>query len=148
MRERQFIREHTRCCLVTQLCLSPCNHMDCIVPGSSVHGISQERLLEWVAISSSRGSSWPKDQSCDSCVSWIVGRFFTAEWCSVASPDSREREPWRSAEADREGACWDWIMGEPSTLLHSHRVCLFTIVFQDPLGKLRISCYLFNIFYS
>ena len=39
--------------------------MDCSPPGSSVHGISQARILEWVAISSSRGSSWPRDGTQD-----------------------------------------------------------------------------------
>ena len=39
--------------LVTQLCLTLCNPMDCSLPGSSVHGIFQARVLEWVAISSS-----------------------------------------------------------------------------------------------
>ena len=38
--------------------------MDCSPPGSSVHGIFQARILEWVAISSSRGSSVPRDQTC------------------------------------------------------------------------------------
>ena len=51
----------------------------CGPPGSSVHGILQERILEWVAISSHRGSSWPRDRTCFSCVSCIAGRFFTAE---------------------------------------------------------------------
>ena len=37
--------------------------MDCSPPGSSVHGISQARILEWIAISFSRGSSWPSDQT-------------------------------------------------------------------------------------
>ena len=41
-----------------------CNPMDCSPPGSSVHGISQTRMLEWVAISFSRGSAWPRDQIC------------------------------------------------------------------------------------
>ena len=50
--------------------------MDCSPPSSSVHGISQARILEWVAISFSRGSSWPKSQTHISC---IAGRFFTAE---------------------------------------------------------------------
>ena len=44
-----------------QLCLTLCDPMDCSLPGSSVHGISQARILEWVAISSSRGSSQPRD---------------------------------------------------------------------------------------
>ena len=45
---------------VTQLCLTFCDHMDCSPPGSSVHGIFQARLVEWVAIPFSRGSSWPQ----------------------------------------------------------------------------------------
>ena len=48
--------------------------MDCSPPGSSVHGILQARILEWVAIPFSRGSSWPRDWTCVSC---IAGRFFT-----------------------------------------------------------------------
>ena len=47
--------------------------MDCSLPGSSVHGILQVRILEWVAISFSRGSSWLKDGTCTSCFgSWIL----------------------------------------------------------------------------
>ena len=48
--------------LCAQLCLS-CDTMDCSLPGFSVHGISQANILEWVAISSSRGSSPPRDQT-------------------------------------------------------------------------------------
>ena len=48
----------------------------CSPLGSSVHGISQARILEWVAISFYRGSPWSKDQTCISC---IAGRFFTTE---------------------------------------------------------------------
>ena len=50
--------------------------MDCSQPGSSVHGVLQARIPEWVAISFSRGSSPPRDQTQVSC---IAGRFFTAE---------------------------------------------------------------------
>ena len=46
-------------CVCCQLCLTLCDPIDCSPPGSSVHGISQARILEWVAISFSRGSSWP-----------------------------------------------------------------------------------------
>ena len=55
-------------CLVTESCLTLCNPMDCGPPGSSVYGIFQARILEWVAISYSRGSSWPKDGTCVSCI--------------------------------------------------------------------------------
>ena len=51
-----------------------CDPMDCILPGSSVHRILQSSILEWVAISYFRGSSWPRDQTQVSCV---VGTFFT-----------------------------------------------------------------------
>ena len=46
---------------VTQSCLTLCDLMDCSPPGSSVHEISQARILEWVAISFSRGSSWSRE---------------------------------------------------------------------------------------
>ena len=50
--------------------------MDCSLPGSSVHGISQARILEWVVISFSRGSSWSRNRTWVSC---LAGRFFIAE---------------------------------------------------------------------
>ena len=59
---------------VTQSCPTLCNPMDCSLPGSSVHGIFQAIVLEWVAISFSSGSSWPRDGT---QVSRIVDRRFT-----------------------------------------------------------------------
>ena len=56
--------------------------MDGSPPGSSVHGILQERVLEWVVISSSRGSSQPRDWTLVSC---ITGRFFTI-WATREAP--------------------------------------------------------------
>ena len=58
---------------VAQSCLTLCDPMDCSLPGSSVHGILQARVLEWVAISFSRGSSQPRDRT---QVSRIGGRCF------------------------------------------------------------------------
>ena len=49
------------CCSVAQLCLTLSSPLDCSTPGSSVHGILQARILEWGAMTSSRGSSWPGD---------------------------------------------------------------------------------------
>ena len=63
-------------CLCAQSCLTLCNPMGCRLPGSSVHGIFQARILEWVAFSFSRGTSLTKDQTHVSCVP-CVGRFFT-----------------------------------------------------------------------
>ena len=53
-----------------------CDFMDCSPPGFSVHGILQARILEWVTISFSRGSSWLRDQIRVSC---IADRFFTTD---------------------------------------------------------------------
>ena len=57
--------------LVTQSCLTLCDPMDYSPPGSSVHGILQARILEWVAMPSSRGSSQLRDQTPISYVSCI-----------------------------------------------------------------------------
>ena len=51
-----------------QLCPNLCDPMDCSPPGSSVHGILQARILEWVVISFSRGSSQPRDQTWAFCI--------------------------------------------------------------------------------
>ena len=55
-----------------------CNPMDCSLLGYSIHGIFQARVLEWVAISFARGSSWPRDRAQVSC---IIGRCF-AVWAT------------------------------------------------------------------
>ena len=60
--------------LVTKLCLTVCDPIDYSRPGSSVRGIFQARMLEWVNISFFRGSSRPKDRAPISC---IAGGFFT-----------------------------------------------------------------------
>ena len=59
---------------VAQSCPIFCNPKDCSLPGSSIHGIFKTRILEWVAISFSRRSSWPRDWT---WVSRIVGRHLT-----------------------------------------------------------------------
>ena len=60
---------HICCCyLVAKWCLTLCDLMDHSLPRSSVYGISQARILEWVAISFSRGSSQPRDWTCVNCI--------------------------------------------------------------------------------
>ena len=61
-----------------QSCPTLCNPMDYSLSDSYVCGILQARILEWVAMPSSRGSSLPRDQTCISHDSWIAGEFFTA----------------------------------------------------------------------
>ena len=73
------------CAQLLQSCLTLCNPMDCSPPGSSVHGILLARILEWVAMPSSRGPSQPKDWTHISCVSCIAGRFLT-HWATWEAP--------------------------------------------------------------
>ena len=69
----------TLVCLVTQLCLTICYPLDCNSTGSSSHGISQARILEWVAISFSRECSQPMDQTHVSC----LGRQSLYYWATI-----------------------------------------------------------------
>ena len=85
---RMTALELTAVCMHAKLfqsCPTLCDPMDYSSPGSSVYGILQARILEWVAIPFSRGSSWPSDQIWVSC---IVGRFFTS-WATREAPYSR-----------------------------------------------------------
>ena len=76
----------TNCCccfyLVTKSCPTLCDPMDCCLLGSSVHGLSQTRILEWVAISFSGGSSQPRDWTGFSC----IGRWFFLPLSHQGSP--------------------------------------------------------------
>ena len=70
-------------CVCAQSCPTLCNPMDCSPPGSSVPGISQAGILEWVAISFSRGSSQLRDQTHVSCISC------TGRWILSTEPPAR-----------------------------------------------------------
>ena len=69
-----IVVKYAALCLVTQLCPTLCYPMDCSPPRSSVHGTLQARILEWVAMPYSRGSSQTRDQT---QISRIAGGFFT-----------------------------------------------------------------------
>ena len=69
----------------TQSCLPLCSSMDCSLPGSSVHGIFQARILEWVAISFSGGSSQLTNQTRVSCIS-SIGRQILYHWHHLGRP--------------------------------------------------------------
>ena len=83
--------------LVAQLCPALCDPMDCSPPGSSIHGIFQARILEWVAILFSRGSSQPRDQA---QISRFAGRFFTI-WATRETPRTLE---WVAVPFSRESS--------------------------------------------
>ena len=93
---------HPVLCLVTQSCLTLCDPMDCSPPGSSVHGILQSRILEWILFLEnifypfSRGSSWPRNRTGVSC---ITGGFFTI-WATREAPAA----PWRMLKCSAQGS--------------------------------------------
>ena len=78
---------------VAQSCPTLCDLMDCSLPGSSVQGIFQARVLEWITISFSRGSSQARDQTSISCVScigrWIL--YHCATWETKGERGERDK---------------------------------------------------------
>ena len=76
-----FIREYlfppslSSCCLVAKSCQALCDLMGCSLPGSSVHEISQARILERVAFPCSKGSSHPRDWTCISCIGFLLSHW-------------------------------------------------------------------------
>ena len=82
-------------CQVAESCPALRAPMNCSQPGSSVHGILQARILEWVAMPSSRESSQPRGQT---CISALAGRFFTTE--PLGKPLLKEKESSRGGQRD------------------------------------------------
>ena len=74
-----FVSQFCSCWVASVMWLTLCDPVDYSLPGSSVHRIFQARILEWVVMPVSKGSSWPRDQIPLSCVSCIAGGFFTSE---------------------------------------------------------------------
>ena len=110
----KYVHTHTHIhkTVVTQSCPTLWDPMDCRPPGSSVHGILQARILEWLAISFSRGSSWPRNQTQISC---IAGRFFT-NW-------AMREAPWKSANTFLRGyifICIIYIYTDTHTFMYTH----------------------------
>ena len=80
--------------LRTQSCPTFCNSLKyCSLPGSSVHGILQARILEWVAISFSRRSFWPEDWTHVSCIS-CIGRWVLYQLSHLGSPGRVKNVNW------------------------------------------------------
>ena len=115
--------------------------MDCSPPGSSVYGILQARILEWVAIPSSRGASWPRDWTHISCGSCFAGGFFTAE--PPAKPmvlyifigkNLHIKEPVSSNSCSRVNCTWKNAVRENSIRCDQEITCF------KPLRFLRVAC--------
>ena len=125
--------------------------MDCSLPGSSVHGISQARILEWVAISFSRGSSLPRDRTQVPC---IAGRIFyklafpgssdgkesacnAGDLCSITKSG---RSPAEGSGNSLQCACLENPMDKPWGLKESDRTerlfhCLYKLSHQGSLAS-------------
>ena len=113
--------------LVTQSCLTLRDPMDCSPPGSSVYGILQARILEWVAMPFSRGSSWPRNWT---QVSWIAGRFFTI-WATREAQFTKQKQTYRLRE--QTFGYWGWGRVERRKRL---RVCDWHV----HIAILKIKC--------
>ena len=83
-------------------CVTLCDPMECNPPGSSVHGILQARILEWVAISFSRGSSQPRNRLCLSSSPALADRLFTTRASLVAQMVKCLPAVWET---------WVWSLG-------------------------------------
>ena len=92
------------CAKSLQLCPTLCDPMDCSPPGSSVHGVLQARILEWVAMPSSRGSSWPRDRTCISHV-YCIGRQVLYQECHWEAPVSLWK--WKVSESESHSVMSD-----------------------------------------
>ena len=98
------------CCSVAKSCPALCNPTDCSPPGFSVHEILQARILEWIAISFSRRSSWLMDWTRISCIA--VGRFL---------PLSHQGSP-SLCLAQCRNRHWVWLMGWEKIILEGDLV--------------------------
>ena len=92
------------CVLVAQLCLTFCNPTDCSPPDSSVYGILQAKVLEWIAIPFTRGSSRPRYET---LVSFIAGRFFTI-WVTGKSLVTRDKDWLFTSQQGAGYECLSW----------------------------------------
>ena len=98
---------------VSQSCLILCDPMDCSPLGSSVHGILQARILEWIAIPFSRVFAWPRDQTLVFCT---AGRFFTG-WVTREAPSGSLLVIYFIYSSELHHSCL-WSLGQPSNILH------------------------------
>jgi len=121
-------------CWGAQSCPVLCDPVDCSPPGSSVHGILQASILEWIAMPSSRGPSWPRDQTQVSC---IAGGFFTILATREALPPQKKKVQSLQREVK-------WGLPAPvcSLCLYVNRsklICIF-IVIATAAAKSLQSC--------
>ena len=107
-----FLASNENYCVCILCSLVPdCNPVDSSLPGSSVHGIFQARILVWVAISSSRGSSWPRDWNCVFSIS-CIGRQILYYWATWEAPDTAIQFTKSRREVQQALGHSKWLGGE------------------------------------
>ena len=121
-------------CVCAQSCLTLCNPMDCSLPGFSVHGISQARILEHVAISYSRGSSQPRDQTCVSRGSCFAGGFFLLGKCFLLFHTWNERSS-GMAHLPECPVSKCWTSTPKKILFQSNLISFFVFVWSSTQGR-------------
>ena len=110
-------REAQGCLSVTPLSLTLCDPRDCSPPGSSVHGILQARILEWVAIPFSRGSSWLRERTWVSC---IAGKLLATSEVQLAQRQALNMQ-----------YDWNWnpiLLNNPITVIECLYLLLWTML--------------------
>ena len=120
-----------------QSCWTLCNPMDCSLPGSSIHGILQARILEWVAIPFSRGSSGPQDRT---QISLIAGGFFTI-WATRGTQILTPPLPSRSSQStELSSLCYTAAFHHGLSVLHTAvYICQATLPIIPPSPSLTVS---------
>ena len=101
-----YCSEQLYYCSVAQSPPTLCNLMDCSPPGSSVHGVFQVRMLEWVAISYSRGSSQTRDQPMSPA---LAGTFFTTEPPGKPALTNNAEQMMTREKQCAEKPCWGQV---------------------------------------
>ena len=96
------------CCLVAQLCPTLCDPMDCSPPGSSIHGIFQARILEWIAMPFSRGSSQPRVRTLTSYIIWETHRQLNRSFNNIRTEHlgKKAKEMFKWNRAFKSGQKW------------------------------------------
>ena len=120
-------------CSVAQSRPTLCNPMDCSPPGSSVHGISQARKMDWVAISFSRGSAWCRDQN---QVSYLL------HWQASSLPltstgQLKESKRWDGTPFRPLRGEWKWDIAQ--FLPSSRSSCFFPLLLAFPSFLFSVS---------
>ena len=121
-----------------------CDLIDCSLLGSSVYGILQARILEWIAVPFSRGSSWPRDRSPVSCIAngffiiWAAGRLYLIHMLPVFDSFTSD-SPVFDLPLDHHPAPWSYIL---NSLVAFLPLSILNTIF------LRVSSLLGNLSYS